>query len=559
MEARKPTIVITLLLALAACGLPARTAPVYPAAPLPTAGRVPVLMSARPLASQPPCTGAFVPHALDFSTEVRGDAIHLFDSNGAGVAIGDLDDDGWPDLVFANLDGPNTIFWNGGDLNFRRETLDDRNSRAVNIVDVDGDGRLDIVFTYRGGGAGAWRNLGDRHFDQFALRGVLAPAYAMAWGDLNDDGALDLVTGSYDAELAKRDPNGFLFGGGAGVYLYQQRLDGAFTAQRMTDKAQALAIALPDLNGDDRLDILVGNDFAMPDAAWLRASDGWTQAQSLAATAESTMSIDTGDVDNDGTPELFATDMKPYDIGVYTMASWLPMMATMPQIHASGDPQLMENVLQMRGGDGKFHNQAYARGVDASGWSWSGKFGDVDDDGFLDLYIVNGMIAAELFPHLPNDELVEQNQALRNDGTGHFAPAPEWALGSTSSGRGMSMADLDGDGDLDVVVNNLGAPAELFENRLCGGSSLSVDLRWPGSRNTRALGARLVLRASSGAYFRDVRAGSGYLSGDTARVHFGLPTGATIEQLEVRWPDGAVSLVERPAAHSVVTITRTKS
>ena len=216
----------------------------------------------------------------------------------------------------------------------------------------------------------------------------------------------------------------------------------------------------------------------------------------------------------------------------------------------------MENVLQVRGADGAFHNQAYARGVDATGWSWSAKFGDLDNDGFLDLYVVNGMIAAELFHHLPHDELVEQNQALHNDGTGHFAPAPQWGLGSTASGRGMSMADLDGDGRLDIVVNNLRAPAQVFANRLCGGSGLEVDLRWPASLNTRAIGARLALHTSAGTFYRDVRAGSGYLSGDPARVHFGFPQGAALQRLEIDWPDGAVSSVDVPQAQTLVTVTR---
>ena len=140
--------------------------------------------------------------------------------------------------------------------------------------------------------------------------------------------------------------------------------------------------------------------------------------------------------------------------------------------------------------------------------------------------------------------------------TASFAPAPEWGLGSTASGRGMSMADLDGDGDLDIVVNNLQSPAQLFENRLCGGAGLAVDLRWPGSQNTRAIGAQLALHTSAGTYYRDVRAGSGYLSGDPAQMHFGLPADAALQRLEIRWPDGRISSVDAPTAQTSLIITR---
>ena len=118
------------------------------------------------------------------------------------------------------------------------------------------------------------------------------------------------------------------------------------------------------------------------------------------------------------------------------------------------------------------------------------------------------------------------------------------------------MADLDNDGDLDIVVNNLRGPAQLFENRLCGGAGLLVDLAWPASRNTHALGATLTLYTSAGALTREVRSSTGYLSGAAPRVHFGLPAGTTIERLEVRWPDGAVSSVEGLAAQTLVTVTR---
>jgi hypothetical protein len=118
------------------------------------------------------------------------------------------------------------------------------------------------------------------------------------------------------------------------------------------------------------------------------------------------------------------------------------------------------------------------------------------------------------------------------------------------------MADLDGDGDLDSVVNNLRSPSRLFENQLCEGSSLQVDLFWPGSGNTRALGSTLVLRLGSESQVRQVRASSGCLSGDPARVHFGLPDSDRPDWLEIRWPDGEISVVGDLEAGSRLAVTR---
>ena len=103
------------------------------------------------------------------------------------------------------------------------------------------------------------------------------------------------------------------------------------------------------------------------------------------------------------------------------------------------------------------------------------------------------MISLELFSHLPNNELGRRESGYRNHAGASFEPMPSWALNDETSGRGMSLADLDNDGDLDIVVNNLGSPAKLFENRLCGGDSILVDLRQRGVGNGQGIGSRLTL------------------------------------------------------------------
>lgn len=514
-----------------------------------------------PLAEAQPCTNTFVSHSLDHTTTTASKVVGLYESNGSGVAINDLDNDGDLDIVLANLAGPNTILWNQGNLVFVTQRLSHGDSRAVNIVDVDGDGQRDIVFTRRAAKPTLWRNSGqdgDARFAASPLPDVHNPFYSMNWADVNGDGDLDLVAGSYDIELRKEQ--GAILdtrGGGVGVFVYERKGDG-YVAQRLAAQADALAIALPDLNNDGRADILVGNDFLRPDYAWLAAASeaGWLETKPFRSTSENTMSLDVGDVDNDGSPEIFATDMKPYQQDVATIALWLPVMAKMSRPQSSADPQLAENVLQVAAANGHYNNRAYPRALDATGWSWSSKFGDLDNDGFLDIYVVNGMIADGLLAHLPGSELVEENQALHNDGHGNFAPARQWGLGSTASGRGMSMADLDLDGDLDIVVNNLTTASQLFENRLCGGAAIEVDLRWPATKNPFAIGARLALHTSAGTLYRDARAASGYLSGDPARIHFGLPLDAGALDMEIRWPDGALAKLDGLSARTLVTVER---
>ncbi len=540
----------------------------------------PVHVTNTPFNPAAPCNNTFITHTLEHFTTTTDGVIRMFEANGSGVAAGDLDNDGDLDLVLGNLDFSNTIQWNEGNLRFRSESFGDPrgNTRALTVVDVDADGWLDIVLTRGTGEVNYWRNQsaewrvrsmestttvnGDSAlqtaysaFVRQTLPGVNRLAYVLNWGDLDQDGDLDLVTATYDAGLLTDRGNDYLLSGSGGVTVYTNA-DGRFRPSVLAAGSMALALELIDLNDDGRLDILVGNDFEVRDQIWFNTTDSWQPSEPFATTTHSTMSLDRGDIDNNGVDEIFASDMNPYDISARTLAQWLPVMATLEQDREQGDPQRVANVLNVRDGRGVWRNQAPKRGVEASGWSWSARFGDLDNDGWLDLYVVNGMIEERMFKHLPNHELVEENQALHNDGRGNFERMPTWGLNSTYSGRGMILADFDIDGDLDSVVNNLRGPAQLFENRLCGEQSLQVELRQSGVQNRNGIGATLKLYTSIGILRRTVRAAGGYLAGDASRLHFGLPSGVEVEQLEVVWGDGRVSVVVGPALNQRLLVER---
>lgn len=492
------------------------------------------------------CDARFEPHTLPHVTRAADEPARLFDSNGSGVAADDLDGDGLPDIVLGNLEGPNTILWNEGAFRFTRQEMRDRSTRTVQLVDVDADGRLDIVTTHRGAGLAVFRNLGSRQFEQVPVRGVGAPAYSMSWADIDGDGDLDLATSSYDAELDQVLRSSFLFGDGAGVFLYRN-LGDRFEAERLATDAQGLVTALVDLDADGHADLFVGNDFGVPDATWRNDGQGtMLPFDPFSQSAAHPMSFDLGDVDGDGTQEIFVTDMVPATVDVAALAEWMPLMATMNSLDDPRNPQKIRNMLHAAQPDGSYRDDGERAGVDAAGWAWSGRFGDLDNDGDVDLHVVNGMIAAETFHYLPGAEIVEPNITFSNRGDGSFT-SEQWGLESLGSGRGSVLADLDLDGRLDLVVNNLQSPAMAYRNRRCEGGSITVSLRQPGTGNTHAIGATVWAVDDDHRWVRSVRSGGGYLSGSPSVLHIGTGDTQRLDRLDVRWPDGSTTSIPTPA------------
>ncbi len=552
---------LTCLIALALAGCVLPQIPPLPET-RPVASSVPVEVQVATERDGTACDNSFHRHTLLHETTAPEWTVAGFDANGSGIAAGDLDGDGWLDLVLGGYAQANTILWSDGSLSFEPQPLGKGLTREVQLVDVDGDGLLDIATTRRGSGPAVWRNTGaderDAMFVPMVLPGIDRPFYSMDWLDVDADGDLDLGAATYDAELKDLFGSEFLMNQAGGVYLFS-RENGRYRLQQLALQAQGLATLFLDVTGDGTAELLIGNDFATPDFIFQQKADGWHPIEPFAVTTHSTMSLSAGDINNDGRFDLFATDMKPVPDDQDALAAWQPvmeaMMATEMELH--DERQLMQNVLQVAADDdGGWAAAAGAHPLAATGWSWAGSFGDLDNDGWLDLYVVNGMIEATLFAHLPDHELVERNHAFRSGADGSFVPAPEWDLGDRASGRGMVMADLDRDGDLDIAVNNLRSPAALFENRLCGGVGLQLDLRQATGGNSHAVGARVIVAADDNRWVRTVHVADSYLSGRAPRLHFGLGNRQQDVQVAIEWPDGEQTTVGGVAPGNLVTVIR---
>ena len=502
--------------------------------------------------AQQPCGFRFSRTDLPHYTSGGSTGSALYASNGSGLAVGDLTGDGQPDLVFGNIIGTVTVYVNEGNFVFTPIPTTLTDVRSLAIVDADGDGTRELYATRRFAPPIVGR-LSDGEFSYEPIPNVYSAFYAMGWQDLNRDGVLDVVFGTYDNEQLQQQGLIFQTRGGGGVFVYTQMKAG-FTPQRLNQAAQALAIAFPDLDQDGRIDLLVGNDFNEPDAAWTITDQGYTPVAPFAQTTENTMSLDYVDYDNNGIFDLYATDMKPYDQNVATMARWLPAMVKLTRPLTADDPQYTENTLQTWDGS-RWQNRAYDLQLDATGWSWSAKFADLDNNGWQDLYVVNGMKATDLLSYLPSNELAEDDMLFVTDNSERYELVDR-GISQTGSGRAATMADLDNDGDLDVVVNPIDGAAQLYRNELCQTGSIAVTLVDPTSANRDAVGAIVTVSANQHRLTRSIQVSSGYLSGQPTTAHFGLGNTQAIERITITWPDGKQSEVTGITANMHYTITR---
>jgi hypothetical protein len=432
------------------------------------------------------------------------------------VAWFDMDGDGDEDLFVAAI-GKDRLFRNEGGGRFAKvkgSGIDRAGdpSFGVAVGDYDGDGRPDVFVAHLGAANRLYRNEGGGRFRDAARSagvggGSSTNSYSAAWADYDRDGDLDL----YVANGSQQAP--------AKNFLY--RNDGSGRFREVADEAgvggneSSLGCAWADYDGDGLQDLFVAN-FGQPNRLYRNGGDGTFADRARQAGVDDAgngAGAAWGDYDNDGRLDLY----------VFNTNSG-----------ASADR------LYRNRGDGTFADATDEAGIRDTGDGEAAVWGDFDNDGWLDLYVVNR-----------SDFSPQRNRLYRN-AAGRFVDVTGLAgVGGSGAGQPAAAADYDGDGRLDLYVGNLpGKREELFRNRTEGGNALVVRLAGSGG-NRAAIGARVTVEAGALTMTREVGSSSGRSSQNGIAAHFGLGDAPSARSVEIRWPSGVVQTLEGVPAGTV--------
>lgn len=506
---------------------------------------------------------------------------------GTGVAIGDYDGDGRPDLFVVSKTESCRLFRNLGGFKFEdvtaRAAVEDKGDAAkiwkqgAAFADVNNDGWLDLYVARFNAPNLLYLNQGDGTFRESARAAGLAVVDSSVMGafcDYDRDGWLDVYvqTNLLDA-----------YGHPAGQpdYLFRNNGDGTFTdvtrPAGIAGESQGHSVTWWDFDNDHWPDLYVANDFAPPDKLYRNNRDGtFTNVidQVVPHTTFSSMGSDLGDVDNDGLIDLLVAEMaasthEKDQRGMVNSRS----QAQEPRDGVPEAQQRYFNTLLLNTGTGRCLEAAFLAGVAATDWTWSPRFEDLDQDGWIDLFLTNGMhrdaTNADLLRRLMSAEtanarvhvmrnspvLAEANMAFRNLGDLRFEPVgAAWGLDQVGVSFGTALGDLDGDGDLDMVYGNYQKGVTVLRNDGAKGHGVIVALRGRVS-NRFGVGATVQIESASGTQVRQLVLARGLLSTSEPVLHFGLGDDKTITRLSVTWPSGRVQTYRELSSDVHYTIT----
>jgi len=522
--------------------------------------------------------------------------------NGGGVAIGDINNDSLPDVFMTSNMGANKLYLNKGNFTFNdisaKAGIEEKGkwNTGVVMIDINDDGWLDIYVC--NAGIDKWKtqdgnklfiNNHDLTFTEKAKDyGLDEKGYTThaAFFDYDLDGDLDcyILNNSFipvntlnysnKRELRAKDwpVEDFVKGGGDKLLRNDK---GHFND--VSEQANiygsligfGLGVTVGDVNGDHYPDLYISNDFFERDYLYINQKNGkfkeelqqWIEHTSLAS-----MGADIADVNNDGYPDIFTTDMLPgNDYRLKTTSSFDGYDIYHKKELQGFYHQFQQNALQVNNRNGKFMETAYFSRVAASDWSWGALMFDADNDGLNDIYVCNGIykdvIDQDFIDFFANDIIQKMvstgekeevqtiidsmpsvpiiNKAFRNTGDLTFSDeGVNWGFDKPSFSNGAAYGDLDNDGDLDLIVNNVNMPCFVYKNNsreMNRSHFVSFQLRGR-SPNKFAIGAKIELMTDSGMLTRELIPSRGFQSSIDYKIVIGLGN-RKIHAATVTWPD----------------------